>query len=359
MDLYLHIGTNKTGSSFLQTLLITNQTQLLEKNVWLPPSKWDNDMLIGKITPGNGYELASLLLKEQEKKLLDYFSEQKKIAKVNNCNKVVLSNEILVRLFSNRQLVSILENTAYKAGFAKIVCFCLLRNPYEHALSLYKHRAKNGEFNNYEKWFETDYETIWTVSQFLSHFKTSSIDWNFRLYRKDSEYLTNLLFLEFLGLSDLVLKEPTSKKVNISLNLKYIRQIQLLEKETKGLGKYLYAKFIEMDQKQSESKFLLNQFYVTCRNFLEKHEVTVNKLAEMLPSDERSTFLKVPNTISVNNDLDVLSERDIQAIEEAKKLHRENIISDSIKRLYLQIRNTLNYKKIQLSRKYGGSLRLD
>ena len=56
MNLYLHIGTEKTGSSHLQSLSAINRDLLKKSGIWFPEAeKRDNMLLSGDISAGNAH----------------------------------------------------------------------------------------------------------------------------------------------------------------------------------------------------------------------------------------------------------------------------------------------------------------
>ena len=62
MKLYLHIGTEKTASSFVQTTFARNRDWLSSLGVFYPKGgKRENDMMAGLISPGNAKDLTILL----------------------------------------------------------------------------------------------------------------------------------------------------------------------------------------------------------------------------------------------------------------------------------------------------------
>jgi hypothetical protein len=134
--------------------------------VFLPKSKWDDSMLSGKITPGNGHQLAKILLERNRKTLAEYLSSILIQAQDLKCTKVLLSNEVLIRLFSDQEILMSLEVESKKVGFDSIHLLSYNRNIFEHSLSLYKHRAKYGLHPDYQKWFEGDYETLVIYANF-------------------------------------------------------------------------------------------------------------------------------------------------------------------------------------------------
>ena len=62
MKLYLHIGTEKTGSSHLQSLSAINSNVLQQNGIWFPFEGKSNKSLIkGEISAGNAQSLTNAL----------------------------------------------------------------------------------------------------------------------------------------------------------------------------------------------------------------------------------------------------------------------------------------------------------
>ena len=362
MRLYLHAGTNKTGSSFLQTVLTQNRTQLLQQGVLVPASKWDERMTEGLISPGNGHQLAWLLSTEDAQKTKLYLSQLVQQARQQNVNKVVLSNEILIRLFSNQNILEILTQSAHDAGFDTIHCLCLLRNPYEHALSLFKHRAKSGKWGSYEEWLEKNYETLRVFKPFLSCYEQFSIDWEFRLYRKDSDYLLNTLFSDFLEVRKMDYTDI--KKVNTSLSLNQIRIINFFETMYPGIHRYLFDSLSTVSGKNyhcENEQHLKAVFYQAFKKYKQRYEHVIQHLATLLPESDVSCFMHQPdyNSCTVESYLTMNQEEEegvVQAVEKYKKKK----IRRSVKKIFQKVRRlTLRFQDDHPfdSERYGGSLR--
>lgn len=358
MDLYIHIGTNKTGSSYLQTLLTINQDLLKNQGVWVPCSKWDEDMISGRITPGNGHELALKLLFNEKIKVSNFLKREYELAKSSGCSKVVISNEVIVRLFSNQLIMTSLEQSAKKVGFVNIKCLCILRNAFDHALSLYKHRAKSGNHYDYEKWLKTDYETLWTFKSFLRFYKQSSIEWTFKLYKNDSKYIEDVIFKDFLD-CNISPQLPKNKKVNSSLNLKHIQVLQTQEKSRNGISKYLYHHLLKLEQKESESQYLLNRFNKVYQRYVSVHSDVILRMAKLLTVEEQELFLKNPE---IRNDIEydiTNSEKIKKAIEDSILECNNNQFTDVLRKIKLGINLFLQKKKVKRAKMYGGSIRLN
>ena len=361
MELYLHIGTNKTGSSFIQSSLIENKANLVSEGVYVPPSKWDEEMRAGKITPGNGHQLAHLLIRGTRSELSAYFRKVFRQAEESNSKKVVLSSEVLIRLFSNYEILELLTSSAKVCGFKSIKAICFFRNLYQHALSLYKHRAKDGRHSDYSKWLGADYETLRVTQPFLTHFKHFDVNWSFRVYKKDPEYLLKTFYNDFLGVGVPPLLVG-SKTINASLSLNNIRLIQLMEPVYPGLNERLYACLIQSDTTRLENHELEQQFYRVCIHHFQQHSRLISNLAELLPGTERASFLERPNVVDQENeDIKIIltsSHEDI--VRNSLSWYKANVWKLKAKRIYRHLHKSvgaLSMEKKFDSVRYGGSLR--
>ncbi|HET8804253.1 MAG TPA: hypothetical protein VFM72_06705 [Aequorivita sp.] len=362
MELFLHIGTNKTASSYLQTLQTKNKKLLQKEKIYCPPSEYDKEMLSGKISPGNGHVLANILClpEKRDEQLHTYFKNLIRSANREKCSKICLSNEILIRLFSNEELIQSLSNAATKAGFIKINMFCFLRNPYEHALSLYKHRMKSGNVIDYSKWLETDYKTISLFRQFLQHFtKSKDINWSFRVYKRDPAYMMKVYFYDFLGITTTI-DHRLPKSVNPSMSLKGIKIMGVMEKIRSGAGAFFYRYSTENNIKISEEGNLEQKFFAAYNDYLNtKFPNITEQISSLLPSNEQSEFLRLPSARAISYDVTFsLNESEFEAVcQTFSKMRNKNFLTSGIVYLKRLKAKYLNKPQHFDSSRYGGSLR--
>jgi hypothetical protein len=366
MELFLHVGINKTGSSAIQSSMAINARELREWGVYIPYSKWEQEMMAGKITPGNGHQLAKALAEEDGDKVSKHLNQVKTEAQKYNCTKVVLSNEVLIRLFSNETILKLLSNEAKKIGFVSINVLCFLRNIYEHGLSLYKHRAKSGKYLNYSNWLNSNYETLRVFEPFLCHYQKYDFDWQFRLYPKDSQELLAILYKDFMGVN--LPAKSFKQEVNPSLTLNNIRIIQFLEYHFPGINRKLYPELININKTTSENGYLLNRFNSAIEYYLLNHAEVINKFKRLLRKNEQHLlvenrlhhqFNKPENNVELE-----MSDAHLNVIENVIRWYKKNHILIKGKNFYKTFYKTfLKGIKSRLannsfdSNRYGGSLR--
>jgi len=363
MELYIHIGTNKTGSSYLQSTITLNRATLLSQGVYAPKSKWDDSMLKGLITPGNGHELALIVTSEDRKiKLQKYFNRIMEEAKAERCSKVLLSNEMLIRFFSDSEILNDLEIMAKKAGFTKIHYLAYFRNLYEHALSLYKHRAKFGKHPEYALWFRTDYETLRLLQPLLTNIKSSSSEFTFVPYEKESGKIINRCS-NWLKLNPESL-ELFKNEVNPSLTLNQINWIQTVNERYDGIAPKLY-KVLTKTKGSEENERLVSTFFDTASSYFEQYQLLIHEFKSNFFGNDRMILderpiAKTSNYATKSNFLTTLEFLSIQdEIQKFSRFYRWNRFVYYFRyygrRLFL---SSVGKKKNNLDTdKFGGSLR--
>ena len=361
MKLAIHIGTNKTGSSFLQSTLISNKDLLLKAGIFLPVSRWDVEMLQGKITPGNGHQLANVLIDQNSDNLRIYLEEIYAKATQAQCHTVLLSNEILIRIFSDVSYIQRLEEVASIVGFNQLNYLCYLRNFYDHALSLFKHRSKYGKFDNYTDWFEQDYESLRVTSKTLEHLQLSKGKWSFVLYEKSSEKIIQS-FEQWLGLSTNGMKH-FPKVVNASLTLNQITWFRILEKDNTAARKHLYNAFIRISTKCVENEFLVRQFYDAAENYFTANQEQISLFQQVVSDESYRLLLAKPQTKSENysekafllSKDEFLVIRHILGVNPLKFVLKNKL--ESFKKTLASLRGKSKKKNQFDTEKFGGSLR--
>lgn len=252
MKLYLHIGTEKTGSSFLQTYLAQNRSMLEHNGVYYPKAYFHNQdamMLKGLISGGNAYELISLIDKGFWANIKEWLLSRYIQAKENNCDKLLLSSEVLIKKFSEN---GVLEKFLEIINSIGLICediLLIIREPIGQALSLYKHHGKRGIMLPIEIWLEERYSLADTLIDFYKQKEHLGLKIKQYPYLKDSEYLVNICINKWLSLNEKI--EVKHNIVNPSLTLSEL----ILQSEIRKKDKILAAKFYNhMIQINNENK---------------------------------------------------------------------------------------------------------
>lgn len=266
MKLFLHIGTEKTGSSYLQTLLALNRDQLEQNGMFYPDAgNREEDMISGKVSPGNGKALCTALEDKDFdtiNKLLNLYHYQ---ADKLECNTILLSNENLIRPLSDEK---IFENFYEHCIFNKIEwseMLLILRDPVSQALSLYKHRAKNGRVAPVENWISSGYDTASCLDNFLSIIKTNKVNITFRKYHKDPIKMQDLIFKDWLKI--IAPEVPFIGKVNPSLTISELLMLKNIADHNEKLIRPLYDQLLALPM---ERKCLEKELSDRYKSIIEK-----------------------------------------------------------------------------------------
>ncbi|WP_274475254.1 hypothetical protein [Mangrovimonas aestuarii] len=286
MKLYLHIGTEKTGSSYVQTLLSKNRTQLESHGYYFPGAgKHEQQMLAGKISAGNGVELKNTLCKPKEnleKLLLDYIKK----AKEKSCDKIVISNENLIESLSDAKVLKQLVNSCKVLNLEIGEVLLVLRDPIDQALSLYKHRAKNGNIAIIDKWLKTGYDLPIYLKGFLENISRESLKITVRKFKKEKLFLENVFFNDWLKVGNPVVSHI--KPVNPSLTLSELYFLKELRKADPYLVKKAYQAFLSMEiTEKKKDKQLEKAYRMVISNHLEGYNRVWLNMNDFLQENEK------------------------------------------------------------------------
>lgn len=131
----LHIGQSKTGSSFVQSSFAIGKSVLHDNGIHYPIS--DNiakSAINGEITSGNFWPREGEI-----EKLCDSVSN-------SPCKKILVSSESIFDILSNisgDHFLDSLKNSHSEVSF-RVLCY--VRDPLEHAVSIYQQLVKRGGF---------------------------------------------------------------------------------------------------------------------------------------------------------------------------------------------------------------------
>ena len=286
MKLYLHIGTEKTGSSYLQTLAAMNRDILLKNGVWFPTAgKRERQLLAGEISAGNAQPLADALNKKQGQLVNALVKEWKKEAEERACKACLLSNELLLLAVSKPSTLRFLVDLI-RQEFQSTSVLLMLRDPVDQALSLFKHRAKSGTAPDIEQWPQTSYYYGEALKSFFSSMEETEIQLNCRKYGKQGGYLEKIFFKDWLGIENKL--EKPDKRVNPSLSISELLLIKQLRQKSQWLPYFLYAKLQTIPACEKAKETRLTEYYkaILSKHLAQYHEVW-NQCNQYLPDGEK------------------------------------------------------------------------
>lgn len=240
MQLFLHFGIYKAGSSYLQYACATNKAFLKDQGYLFPDSLEDHKMIAGKISKGNAGNLSDDIKLGRQEKVEQQISKWVKQASDEKLDKILISSEAMVHQLASEDGVVLILKACYRAGITKVHAMGYFRELVDHAISTYKHRAKSGRFPDFEYWLKNHYETPEVLKKLSKVYKSQlNIVWTFREFKKDSQYMIKVFFEDWLNIQ--IPDLPVKPQVNESLTLSEI----LLINKLKPLYPYVIDRIVE------------------------------------------------------------------------------------------------------------------
>jgi hypothetical protein len=315
MKLFLHIGTEKTGSSHLQSLSAINRNVLQQNRIWFPSEgKNDTQLMKGEISAGNAQSLTDALIANDFIACKSFIARGVEEAREKGCNTLFLSNELLILALAKDDRLNQFATMLDEMDISNIKFLLFLRDPVDQALSLYKHRAKNGNVLDIEEWPKKHYVYGEAIYSFLTKLKKEKIELIARKFSKQKGFLEAILFKQCLGVvADLV---PPPKVVNPSLSLSELILIKKVRQEQPYLVNLLYNKLIGISKKCKCENSSIEQYHKeSLSSQLTQYKDTWEICNEFLPLNEKIVFPKESaNRISVHEKNSSFSDMQMEAI---------------------------------------------
>jgi hypothetical protein len=255
MELLLHVGMRKTGSTFLQTQCYHNREMLRNKGIYFPvPNEIAKKLQFGKLNPGNAEKLYETIRKAEFTDAIEFVSKTIKEAENENCKKILLSNEKLFIALSNTDSSYFLESLN-RIGIYKLKIILFVRDPIDHALSLYKHINKTGRVPSFEHWLNGKYQSFEMVNAFLEKVVFSETT----IKKYGSKPIEKLFFDEWLKIRDY---KVYTGKVNRSITISEVHYLQYLRKKNlSDLAGFIFQDFLNLDKSKKCNDKLLEHVY--------------------------------------------------------------------------------------------------
>ena len=294
MLLYIHFGIYKTGSSYLQHLCARNRDVLKAGGFFYPTSPFEKEMVKGIISPGNARNLVGLLNSKDQKGCADLISEWKLVAEKNGCDKILISAEALVHAFALGHGIPTLESAASIAGITGIHALGYFRDLADHAISTYRHRAKSGKIKDFEHWLQNTYEAPRVLREFFRNInQQSSTTWTFRKFRKDSGFLRDSFFKDWLGVHASFHEQR--EKVNESLTFSEIMVMKEVSAHYRQVTDFFIDAFKEMPAQYKASDKDLEQYHfsLACKH-LQQYDALIAEINARFPEMEKLAIGTAP-----------------------------------------------------------------
>lgn len=288
MRCLLHIGTEKTGSSYLQCILALARDSLLHSGVWFPVgAPFDEKcMKSGRISGGNALKIAEEIERDDWDSVAKRLATAKKEASNHGSTDVLLSSELLLQPLSFENRLSRLLNILRDLGFASAALLVILRDPTEQLLSLYKHRAKGGKAGRIQQWVENGYTLPNDLKALRAQAEAVKITLNVRGYTRRPGGLDELFFKDWLGLS--VLPNTKTSEVNPSLALSELELLRELNTRRPELVPFLYEQLVTVaPQEKIDGSALKAHAQAVAENAVWRHRQEWQAWNHLMPKGEQ------------------------------------------------------------------------
>lgn len=341
MKLFLHIGTEKTGSSFIQTSFAINREGLLRQGFWYPKAgAREKDMQSGKISPGNALVLYKALKAQDFVSLKSCFIAWKNEAKDKNASSIILSNEKLLEVISSLDYFLMLEKILEELEIELKSVLLVLRDPVDQALSLYKHRAKNGQCPSLSIWLENAYFYHIYLKNFIdtvNHLENRIL---IKKYQTEGEGLIKLFYQDWLGIRNEI--NSYNQTVNPSLTLSELTLLSKIATWDNDAASDFYRRMILLPKEdKSDDSRIKDWAKNTIANFLEKFSDVFSFYNTKLIDDEQ---LLIKRKIEIDSSTTLeytFSERQVKEINDFIRLqssltYKSKLLNAKIKRIILK-----------------------
>jgi hypothetical protein len=285
VNLYIHIGTEKTGSSFLQKVCALNREWLRRSGFHFPKAgKHERRLIRGTISPGNAIELAELVGANTWDRVERWLAERITEAKRLSCGNLLLSHELLFSSLGQKEVVKRLNERLERLGVSHAHALLFVRDPVDHAISLYKHRGKGGHIRPIEEWIRVNYPTASELEGIIGVAESGGLQLTLRKYQKNSCALLAAFFVDWLGTGH----PPTCPEglVNPSLTLSEIELLRQLADSRSGDVPLFYHNLLMVPrEKKHEDSQLEDMARLTVSNYLASSNDTWQKLDQLVVKD--------------------------------------------------------------------------
>lgn len=285
MNLYLHIGTEKTGSSFLQKVCAINRDWLAKSGVYFPEAGKDEKRLrTGSISPGNARALAKLIGDDDWSAVNGWLKERLAKTRYVSCQNLLLSHELLFACLAKDGAVEGLAASKNRLCIDQIFVLLMVRDPVDHAISLYKHRGKNGRVGTIGDWINSNYATAVELDNFVRKANPDHLSLDVRKYQKRTDRLLAVFFLEWLGLPQPPLRPEVL--VNPSLTLSEIELLKKLAEKRPADVRHFYEKLLSIPHQYKDANEQVEHCARrTAGDFLAQFNSTWRLLDKLLEKD--------------------------------------------------------------------------
>lgn len=289
--LRLHLGPEKTGTSFLQCLSVANRDLLAKRGIHFPAGMPHDErcMRDGRISAGNGRVLARMVEAGDWQGLHGWFDRAVDACSKRTCNELLISSEQLLAPLARPGALEHFLNRLRSVGIADVSLLLILRDPVSQLLSLYKHRAKGGNAGRISDWVKGGYLLPSYMGELRRQVETAGIALCVRTYSRESGALERLFFRDWLGLEDQI--DGAVAEVNPSLSLSELELIRLLHARRPELVPFLHERLATLLRAEKvQGRALENHARAVAENAVWQYRDEWRRWNLLLPEGESLTI---------------------------------------------------------------------
>jgi hypothetical protein len=209
-----------------------------------------------------------------------------------------------------------------KMGISDVKFLLFLRDPINQALSLYKHRAKDGNVLDIEEWPKKHYVYGGALVSFLEQAQLEKINLETRKFYKEKGAIEKILFKDWIDIQEDLIPPP--KIVNPSLSLSVLILLKKVRQHQPYLVNVLYGNLIKINKKDKCESSSIEQYHKqSLSNQIVNYRRTWEICNQFLPVDEKIAIpQKSENQLSISDKNSSFSDQQMEAIA--------SIIGDSL-----------------------------
>lgn len=273
----IHVGQGKTASSYLQSCLALSISDMSRQGVAYPISELDRERgASGHVSMGN--------FRPRSREAGHFSSDLKALVDQTDWDKhqsTIISNEgIYISINYKGFLPSLLEATkGYKLKFLMII-----RDPFEHALSVYQQGLKANLINDADDHFGRKYNAPIHTRDFVNLLQDHDVEVEISNYSRHRSGQIQV-FEKWIGLDPGTLKSVSRESINRSLTRAEMEVQKAFNKHVGSRARIMIADFLsnELPNVRSENPFIKR---AVVEMFLERINRLVDEVAPLIPKGE-------------------------------------------------------------------------
>ena len=287
MTLLLHCGYHKTASSYLQTCFARNRQLLNQHGIHYPNAPRQKQAALGIPTAGNGAELYDALAMGDGNKTRRYLRRYLAEAENLGHHSLLLSTESFFVTFADPAARSLLLQAAHEEGVRGIRALLFFRDPVDHAISVYCHRAASGKVPPFAHWLEERFATPKRMDSFADNFQLGGVDWFLRRFQPRIDSISQVAFSDWLRIPGALDLSSVRATVNVSISIAESELLREFHAQFPGCARYLSHRLKMLPRELKADDSQLRRLYERdAAAYFQRHRAVIEKINRLLPPDQ-------------------------------------------------------------------------